>query len=149
MSVKFEVLSHTDLFIGLSEEQALNLAACGKEELYHQDEIIMQRGERGESLCIVLTGQIKVEPEAGYDLVILGAGQGFGEMSLLDAGPRSATIRCATPEAELLCIPGPAILAFCEEHCCAGYQIMYNLARDLTFKLRHRNLDSRSTNQEN
>ncbi len=140
MSIKAEVLATTDLFAGLTPEQAADLAARGEERTYQQDEVIMQSGQSGNNLCIVLTGQIIVEHEDGRGLVVLGTGQGFGEMSALDAGARSATIRCATSEANLLCIPGPAILAFCEEHCCAGYRIMYNLARDLAFKLRHRNL---------
>ena len=147
MTINPQMLASADLFVGLTEEQTLELASRGEEVTYHQNEVIMSSGKSGDKLYIILSGQLKVEHEDGHELVLLGAGQGLGEMALLDAGPRSATIRCTTPEATLLCFPRSVILDFCEEQCCAGYQIMYNLARDLAFKLRHQNLTLTTDNK--
>ncbi len=144
MSIPTEVLKAADLLAGLTPEQAEIVAALGKRQTYHKDDVIMHAGEAGNELCIVLKGQTEVvtgeEIPDSPASVFLGEGQGFGEMSVLDAGPRSATIHCASDEAEILIIPGKALLEFCGRDRTIGYQLMYNIARDLAFKLRIRNL---------
>ncbi|MGC9400346.1 MAG: cyclic nucleotide-binding domain-containing protein [Anaerolineae bacterium] len=143
MDIQDDVLSTADLLLGLNEEEAAALISLGKRRTYRKGDQIMKAGERGRELCIVLRGQVEVLEETASGestLVILGAGQSVGEMAILDAGPRSATVRCVTEEATLLCIPGDALLDFCGRTCSVGYRLMYNLARDLAFKLRHRNL---------
>ncbi len=143
MEIPNDVLSTTDLLFGLNEEEAAALIALGERRKYRRGDRVMKKGETGKDLCVVLRGQVEVLQETDNRetiLVVLGAGQGFGEMAFLDAGPRSATVRCVSEEADLLCIPGEALLDFCKHTRSIGFQLMYNLARDLAFKLRHRNL---------
>ncbi len=138
-----DVLNTADLLCGLNDEESAALIARGERRKYRRGRTIMEIGETGGDLCVVLRGQVEVVRQDGPQedmLVVLGAGQGFGEMAILDAGPRSATVRCVSEEAELWCIPGKVLLAFCKNTPSVGYQLMYNLARDLAFKLRHRNL---------
>ncbi|MBN1487916.1 MAG: cyclic nucleotide-binding domain-containing protein [Anaerolineae bacterium] len=135
-------LRTADLFAGLNAEEIEGIVAAGKRKIYQRGDIILEKGERSSDLYIVVRGQVEVNSEwgEGPTLIILGAGQGFGEMSLLDAGPRSATIVSASEQAELLVLSRETLLKFCEEHCAVGYKLMYNLARDLAFKLRIRNM---------
>jgi CRP-like cAMP-binding protein len=138
-----DVLTTADLLFGLNDEEAAALVALGERRKYKRGDIIMESGETGGDLCVILRGQVEVVREEGTRedvLVVLGSGQGFGEMAILDAGPRSATVRCVSEESNLLCIPGDALLKFCRRTPSVGYQLMYNLARDVAFKLRHRNL---------
>jgi CRP-like cAMP-binding protein len=72
-------------------------------------------------------------------VVVLGKGQILGEMSLLDMGFRSATARTETA-ATLQVIKQADLTALCEQDYRIGYAVMRNLAADLSFKLRHRNL---------
>ena len=143
MTTPIDVLRTADLFAGLSIEQIQALADLGEKRTYQRDDIIVREDEAGDEFFIVLSGQVKVgclgAPD-GPTLVLLGAGQGFGEISMLDSGPRSATITCISDSAELLILHGGPLLAYCERDPLTGYRIMYNLARDLAFKLRHRNI---------
>ena len=135
-------LRTADLFANLESHEIEALIATGKPKIYHRGEIILEKGEHSTDLYIVVRGQVEVSTEWGDSpsIVILGAGQGFGEMSLLDAGPRSATICSVSDEAEVLVFTRDALISFCEKHCEVGFKLMYNLARDLAFKLRIRNL---------
>jgi len=139
-----DVLTTADVLFGLNDEEAATLIALGERRKYRRGDLIMESGETGGDLCVILRGQVEIVREEGTQhedvLVVLGSGQGFGEMAILDAGPRSATVRCVSEEANLLCLPGDELLAFCRRTPSVGYQLMYNLARDLAFKLRHRNL---------
>ncbi len=151
-TIPIDSLRQADLFAGLTEEQIETLATLGERKTFHKGAVLMRAGEPGNNLCIVLEGAVEVygadELTDAPGLVMLGEGQGFGEMSVIDAGARSATIRCATPEATLLVLNGPELLDFCKRECCIGVQIMTNLARDLAFKLRHRNLALLHAGQE-
>lgn len=143
MATLVEVLRTADLFAGLSADQIQAIAALGKTVTFERGDVIMKEADLGDELCIVLAGQVEVGCTTATDgptLVLLGPGQGFGEMSMLDSGPRSATITCASNTADVLILHGGLLLAHCEQERLVGYQIMYNLARDLAFKLRHRNL---------
>lgn len=52
---------------------------------------IVSEGEHGETFFLVLDGTLSVEA-VGQETVLLGPGQHFGELALLDPGPRSATV---------------------------------------------------------
>lgn len=143
MKTLMDVLRTADLFAGLSTDQIQAIAELGETKTYQRSDVIMKEEEPGDELCIVLAGQVEVRCTTANDgpsLVLLGPGQGFGEISMLDSGPRSATITCASETADVLILHGRLLLAHCEQECHVGYQIMTNLARDLAFKLRHRNL---------
>ncbi len=145
MKVPLETLRSTDLFAGLTNDEILSLAERGEYRTYYAGDAIIHEGETGRNLYIILSGQVAVEcegEEAPCDtpIVYLGAGQSFGEMAALDAGPRSANVRCVSREATLLVLPGTLLRQLCEEGGRSGCQLLYNIARDLAFKLRHRNL---------
>ncbi|RLC88347.1 MAG: hypothetical protein DRI37_05330 [Chloroflexi bacterium] len=143
MNAPVDVLKTADLFTGLTQEQLATITALGERHTYHKHDLIICTGEWGDTFYIVLSGQVEViseEVQGTSTLVVLGAGQGFGEMAVLDAGPRSATIRCVSERAEVFVIAGRRLLQLCRRESDIGQQLMYNLARDLAFKLRHRNL---------
>ncbi|MFZ1923564.1 MAG: cyclic nucleotide-binding domain-containing protein [Xanthobacteraceae bacterium] len=64
-------------------------------ETYLRGEDIVTEGEAGDRMCIVYRGQVTVRkqtPQGNRELARLGAGEFFGEMSLFDDEPRSATV---------------------------------------------------------
>jgi len=143
MEITPSILHTADLFAGLSDTQLTALAAVGQVSVFHRGDIILKEGEQSTAVYVVLKGQVEVVSELTENttsLIILGAGQSFGEMSLLDAGPRSATIRCLSPEASLLTFTRDDLLAFWDQESRVGYRMLFNIARDLAFKLRIRNL---------
>src|SRR5213079_1733466 len=74
---------------GLDDLVAVDHALAS--ETYLAGEAIVTEGEAGDRLCIVYRGEVLVR-KGGRLLAQLGPGDFFGEMSLFDAEPRSATV---------------------------------------------------------
>ncbi len=141
-----DLLRTVHLFSGLSHEQLDRLLAISEEEIYQDGDIIFEQGAKGDKLYIISEGQVEIRirkqpdgPERSQ--VFLGRGQVFGEMALLDEGARSATVRCSRDRTVLRTIEDGAFAQLCGTDTAIGYIIMHNMAMDLSFKLRHRNLD--------
>jgi CRP-like cAMP-binding protein len=58
--------------------------------------VLMRQGETGDDLMIVVSGSVGVERD-GRNLNQLGPGDFFGEIALLEHGPRTATVTALTP----------------------------------------------------
>lgn len=73
----------------------MTLAARGKHRTYRKGTIVIEEGDTGDSVYIILSGRIKVfsTDADGHEITygVHGAGDYFGEMSL-DGGPRSASV---------------------------------------------------------
>ncbi len=89
------------LFRLLNERQARELARVAHRYRYGAGQRIVTQGDSGDSFYVILSGQVKVSvmsPEGQEAiLVVLDAGEGFGEFALLDDQPRSATIEATQP----------------------------------------------------
>jgi CRP/FNR family transcriptional regulator, cyclic AMP receptor protein len=89
------LLQNCVLFSRLDAEQLATLATRLKPISYKRNDIIFLKGEPGDNLYIIRKGRVKISVvnSAGKDLIIniYGAGEVFGEMSLFDRLPRSAT----------------------------------------------------------
>jgi len=143
MGISLSALRAIELFAGLTEDELKAIVDVGKTTTYRQGDVILRKGEQSTEVYLLLGGQVEVVSELSEDAtsyIILGAGQSFGEMALLDAGPRSAAIRCVSPKAEIFSFGRDDLLTFWESHCEVGYKMLFNIARDLGFKLRIRNL---------
>jgi CRP/FNR family transcriptional regulator, cyclic AMP receptor protein len=94
-------LRRVQLFASLSDGQLAELARVSRRYRYDRDETIFYQGDPGDTFYVILTGQVKVSvtsPEGQEAiLVVLDAGEGFGEFALLDDQPRSATIEATLP----------------------------------------------------
>ena len=141
-----QLLRSVELFDGLTDEQFDRLAAICDEHTLKRDEDVFSQGDEGDRLYIVRAGFVGVivsdkgDEGAPRTLVNLGAGQVFGEMALVDRGKRSATIRSVNDGTVVTSISHEAFNKLCEQDTAIGYTVMRNIAADLSFKLRHRNL---------
>ncbi len=93
-------LKSIDLFSQIPGEDLAQIALISTEESREPGDEIFAEGETGDALYLVLDGKVRVHRQ---DRVIaeLGERECFGEMALLDAEPRSATVTALTP-AQLL-----------------------------------------------
>src|SRR5204862_3725374 len=70
------------------------------ESRLRRGEVLFHEGDSGDKLYIVLDGKVKLGRTSSDGrenlLAILGPGQMFGELSLFDPGPRSATVTAVT-----------------------------------------------------
>jgi CRP/FNR family transcriptional regulator, cyclic AMP receptor protein len=89
------------LFASLSPQQLEELGRMARRQRFARDEVIFYQGDSGDSFYVILAGQVKVSvssPEGQEAiLVMLDAGESFGELALLDEQPRSATIEATGP----------------------------------------------------
>jgi small-conductance mechanosensitive channel/CRP-like cAMP-binding protein len=100
-----EALAANDLFLGLTPEDLDRVLASSQAVSYAAGEAIVQEGARGESLYQLLRGRVtvlkQVQPGHTVPVAELGPGDVFGEMTLFQGAPRSATVR-ALEECHLL-----------------------------------------------
>jgi len=144
-----ETLSQVELFEGLEPDELEKIVAICEERTIAAGQVVAQQGNAGDELFVILEGLVEVvheetpEDPAPRTVVNLGHGQVFGEMALVDFGPRSATVRVISDNASLQVIPREAFIEVCESHHHLGYVVMRNMAADLSFKLRHQHLIGR------
>ena len=98
-------LRSTSLFRGLSDEMLATLAERAVMRKLAPNDILMKKGEAGDSLFLIHTGWVKIvtEDSKGDELILnkCGPGEIIGEMALLDSEPRSASV-IALEDAEAL-----------------------------------------------
>lgn len=93
-------LKSVDLFSQIPGEDLANIALIATEEERDRGEEIFAEGEEGDALYLVLDGKVRVH-SADRLIAELGERECFGEMAILDASPRSATVS-AVEETHLL-----------------------------------------------
>lgn len=89
-------LKRVPLFSGLTDSQIERLAAGSVRRNFPRGRTIVAEGEPSQSLYILLSGRAKVQRSdtEGKEVIlaVLGPGECFGEMSLIDDAPRSASV---------------------------------------------------------
>jgi CRP-like cAMP-binding protein len=131
------------MFSNLSEEDLEQIANICVEKHAAEGELILQQDTTGTEMYIVAEGSMDVYVETGdevHSLVVLGKGQVIGEMALIDQGHRSASVRAMKNGATLYLIESKKFFELCSTNNRIGFIVMRNLAIDIAFKLRHRNL---------
>jgi CRP/FNR family cyclic AMP-dependent transcriptional regulator len=142
-----ELLKGVETFDGLSDDELRQLGAICREAHFAKGHTITTQGEEGDEFYIIRKGLVEVSVSetggaAPRSVINLGVGQVVGEMALVDRGPRSATVRCVT-EVVVHVIQRDAFERVCQANHRIGMVVYRNLAADLSFKVRHRNLARR------
>ncbi len=99
---KADVLSEQ----GLSGDELRRLAALAEARSFEAEQPVFREGDEGHSLYIVLSGSVRISkmiPGVGEEaLAILQRGKFFGEMSLIDGSPRSASAMAHEADTKVL-----------------------------------------------
>jgi CRP-like cAMP-binding protein len=146
-----DILAQTSIFAGLSRAHIDLIAAmCGIVECSAGD-IVFEQGAGSDSLYIVASGEVDIlidrtmlELDSQAEMVTITTvrrGEVFGEIALVDQGVRSATARCGQTDTTLVVIPRAGLMRLCEKKPVVGYNLMFNLARDLASTIRTRTTD--------
>ena len=93
--VYIEHLRRVVLFAGLSKKALERIAMAGSEVDVKAGKVVMEQGNSGREAFVVLKGTFVVRRN-GRKLAELTPGDIFGELALLDDGPRSATVECSS-----------------------------------------------------
>jgi CRP/FNR family cyclic AMP-dependent transcriptional regulator len=143
---RIQLLKGVELFSGLSDTQLQRLIDISKPIMLNDDDVVFAQGDEGDRLYVVREGQVEinVREDSGRERsqVYLGQGQIFGEMAIIDMGRRSATVKAIHNGTIVDAIDRDDFTNLCQQDTAIGYVVMRNMALDLSFKLRHRNLDT-------
>jgi CRP-like cAMP-binding protein len=101
------LLKQIPLFSEFKAVELMNVSMVAERKRFAAGETIVQERAKGDSLCVIKSGRVKVckADSSGEDhlLAFLEPGEYFGEISLLDRAPRSASVYADT-DAEILVI---------------------------------------------
>ncbi len=99
-----EQLASVDLFAQFTRKDLTRIGRAVVERAYKKGDTIVKEGEQAVAFFVVSKGKVEVTKGTGakkQKLSVLGPGSVFGEMALLDGGPRTATV-VALEETECL-----------------------------------------------
>jgi len=127
-------LAYVPLFHGLSERQLKQLAKRFVSRTYQPDEQIVSQGKGGAGMFTIVSGHVDVVLESadGDKTVVdsFGPKDFFGEITLLDDGPRTASV-IATEKTECLILSRPDFLSLMQNDAEMGVVISQELAKRL------------------
>ena len=84
-------LKNIELFHDIPGEVLADIAALLEEETYEKGQYIVNEGDLGKELFMIVKGEVEVVV-GGNVVAVMKEGAGFGEMALIDSQPRSADI---------------------------------------------------------
>ncbi len=129
-------LKEISLFADVPENDLFEIASITTERFYKPGDIIIEENSHADTFYIIHSGKVEIlkDFEDGLEVVlgVYSLGEFFGEMSILDEGPRSATARAmeATTLLQVSYNDFERVLAFAP-------QIAYAIMKELSSRLRH------------
>jgi len=94
--LRTELLAACRLFTGVGRVDLIDLAERSVEVDFPADRVIVRQGEIGTGFFVVVDGRVRVIRD-GEELAVLGPGEFFGELSVLDGKPRVAQVVTVEP----------------------------------------------------
>lgn len=121
------VLAEVPIFHGLTKRQQKRLADDSDVAEFMSGHSIVREGDAGDSFYVMLTGHAKVTMNGRF-LRRLIPGDYFGEIALIDGGPRTATVASETP-VTLLILRRPVFMRAVREDPGMATHLLAELAR--------------------
>ena len=138
---RIEALRGIPLFASISAEDLSELSRKLKQRRYPKGQTIFHKDDSGSTLHVIKKGRVRISipSEDGQDITLayIGPGDFFGEMSLLDEKPRSATVT-AVEDTETLTLERDEFLDFLKWYPDAAiciFGVLTQRLRDLNFHL--------------
>lgn len=137
-----EKLKGIPLFKGLSDAMLGEFSAYFKQKAYAAEDVVFKERSAGDALYIIVSGEVVIEKAMDAEgtsfktLAILGAGEFFGEMAVIEGQPRFAQARAST-EASLYEVGRQQFFTFIKEHPETGISLFSQIMRVTMRRLQH------------
>ena len=145
-----ELLKKVYLFRDMEEDELEELASLAKSCTFYQGDVIFREGDTGDSIYVIRLGSVKIvkaDREGNESQVaILGTGSHFGEMTVADRQPRSATV-IANEHTKLIKFDVNDLDDLFEKHPEIGFKFYRKLSMGLSRRLRNTTEDLSFTKQ--
>ncbi|HVY27990.1 MAG TPA: cyclic nucleotide-binding domain-containing protein [Polyangiaceae bacterium] len=132
-------LRNIGLFGALSDDVLEHLSTMLTVEMPPAGSTLFREGEDANAMYVVISGEVEVLKKSKRNVearvAVLGPGDWFGEMSIVDIQPRSATVRALAPS-RLLRVSSADLDALYRHDLRSYAIIILNLARELSRRLR-------------
>lgn len=125
-SAQVVALAAVPLFTGCSRRELSQIVKAGTEIERPAGSVIADQGQMGREAYIILEGTVDVR-RGGKLITSLGKGDVVGELSLLDHGPRTASVVCAT-DCTLFVLDQRHFRTVLEKHPSISYKLLGTLA---------------------
>ena len=96
MTSSIDVLRAVPLFEGMTDRSVAAVADLAQPATFDVGDALVREGEPGDTFIVLTAGTADVT-QAGQSVRTLGAGDFLGEISLIDGGPRTATVTATAP----------------------------------------------------
>ncbi|MBW3084925.1 CRP-like cAMP-activated global transcriptional regulator [Austwickia sp. TVS 96-490-7B] len=128
------MVRHAPLFAALDDADVDALRSTLTCSLLQRGEVLFREGQRGDRLYVIISGKVKLgrcSTDGRENLMaILGPGEMFGELSLFDPGPRTATAT-AVADTELIGMSNEQLHEFLKDRPAVALSMLASLARRL------------------
>lgn len=131
------LLEKHPLLVHLSPDQLARFARAGEIESYNPAESIVTDGSLGDALFLILSGQVAVHKGA-QTFATLSGGEFFGEMSLVEPAPRSASVT-AMSATFLFRLPHDNLRELISDDANAASILLVQVVKTLSDRLRRAN----------
>jgi CRP-like cAMP-binding protein len=121
-----EQLAAVPLLSSFSKRELTKVARAADEVHVPAGRMVVEQGHVGHECFVILSGDASVTVD-GKEIATFGPGDHFGELALLDGGPRTATVT-ATSELDLLVLGQRQFLGLLEELPALGRKMLATLA---------------------
>ncbi len=139
LSVRLDALANIPMFRYLAYNELLKVFAQMTQVLVPPGKVIIEEGSTGDDMFVVIQGKVKVH-SGDTILTHLGTGDHFGEMSLVDKAPRSASIT-AVEKTTLLRMTRDDFFEMIRKEGGTAKKILWNFLQVLTKRLRQTNVE--------
>ena len=133
-----QVVRKAPLFSALDDASAASLRASMETIKLGKGTVLFSEGDEGDHLYVIVEGKLKLGTSSGDGrenlLSVLGPGEMFGELSLFDPGPRTATATAVT-DVRLLSLGHDKVIPWVTQH----PQVALDLLGRLSQRLRRTN----------
>jgi hypothetical protein len=107
-------LRNVPLFEALPPQELEPIAAVAEEQIFSEGEMLAVRGEPGDTLFVIVDGQVQVLGAGEQELAVRGPGDFIGEMAVISSKPRAASL-LAMSDVRVLELHKPAFEAILRE----------------------------------
>jgi CRP-like cAMP-binding protein len=137
--VSIELLRKASLFEGLTDDQLAQVSKIASQVEVQPNQVVFAENDRASNLYVVVSGRVAllIDIGGGKQTMVdtISPGETFGWSAVVPPHTMTASAKSVEPTV-LLSLPGRQIRDFCLTDCRMCYQIMENLARTISTRLK-------------
>jgi hypothetical protein len=137
MAARAGMLESLFLFEDLPYAARLQVGRIVEEHYFAPGEVLVEQGSPGTSMYVILEGEVSVQVN-GIEVARLSAGEHFGELALVDAEPRSASVAGVT-FGSAISVSAEQLRDFCRGEHELGNALLWKMMSALGQRLRRTN----------